>query len=150
MRKKPAKKDKPRDGFTESDKHVLNGVKLYPWTPARVIAAQAMGMLYPDIGKEGWDQYRRTKLYSGAVRDVIIALWLCTIDENAVDEADAAPQDAYKRARAWAAGLRIHDTKNDEFWQAYAKFSEIMTEVDKAVAIPEPKEGEEPDEPGNE
>lgn len=135
--KKPAKKSKPRDGFTESDKHVLNGVKLYPWTPARSIAAQGCGMLYPEIGKDGWDQYRRTKLYPGAVKDTIIALYLCTLDEDAVDQADAAPIEAYRQARKWAAGLRIHDTKNDEFWQAYAKFSEIMTEVTKAIKVPD-------------
>lgn len=145
MKKK--KTAKPRDSFTESDKHVLNGIKLFPWTPARLIAAQAMGMLFPDIGKEGWDQYRRTKLYSGAVRDTIICLWLCTIDEDAVDQADAAPLDAYKRARAWATGLGIHDTNKDAFWQAYAKFSEIVTEVDKAVTTPKTDPAEDDPDP---
>lgn len=143
MKKK--KTAKPSDSFTESDKHVLHGTKLYPWTPARMIAAQAMGLLFPDIGKEGWDQYRRTKLYSGAVRDTIIVLWLCTIDENAVDEADAAPQDAYKRAKAWATALGIHDRNKDAFWQAYAKFSAIVTEVDEAITTPKVEPGEEAD-----
>lgn len=142
MKKKPAK---TRDSFTESDKHVLNGIKLYPWTPARSIAAQACGMLYPEIGKDGWDQYKRTKLYPGAVKDVIICLYLMTLDEDAVDMADAAPVEAYRQARTWAAGLRIHSTKNDEFWQAYAKFSEVMVEVDKAITTPTKTDGEEPD-----
>lgn len=143
--KKPAK---ARDAFTGSDKHVLNGVKLYPWTPARIIAAQSLGMIYPEIGKDGWDQYRRTKLYPGAVKDVIICLYLMTLDEDAVDNADAAPVEAYKQARKWAAGLKIHDTKNDEFWQAYAKFSEIMTERDKATTVPKPNQDEyEPPDP---
>lgn len=140
------KKPKKHDAFTDSDKHVLRGIKLYPWTAARSICAQSMGMLYPDIGKEGWDQYRRTKLYPGAVKDVCIALWLCTQDEDAVDMADAAPVEAYRQARKWAAGLRIHDTKNDEFWQAYAKFSEIMTEVDRSVTTPK-VEGDVEDDP---
>lgn len=141
------KKTKPRDGFTESDKHVLSGIELYPWTPARSIAAQACGMLYPEIGKDGWDQYRRTKLYPGAVKDVIICLYLMTLDEDAVDQADSAPVEAYRQARKWAAGLRIHDTKNDEFWQAYAKFSEIMTEVDKSIVTPKPGDDDEAPDP---
>lgn len=149
MKKTPTKKTKRRDGFTESDKHVLNGIKLYPWTPARSIAAQSCGMLYPEIGKAGWEQYRRTKLYPGAVKDTIIALYLCTLDEDAVDQADSAPVEAYRQARQWAAKLRIHDIKNDEFWQAYAKFSEIMTEVDKSITTPRVEPGEEADE-GNE
>lgn len=144
MKKKPAKK---RDAFTDSDKHVLHGIKLFPWTAARAIAGQSCGMLYPDIGKEGWDQYRRTKLYPGAVKDVILCLWLCTQTEDQVDMADAAPLDAYRQARAWATGLGIHKTGSDAFWQAYAKFSDIMTEVDSSITTPKIDTDEEPDDP---
>lgn len=142
MKKKPAKK---KYAFTDSDKHVLHGIKLYPWTPARVIAAQSLGMLYPDIGREGWDQYRRTKVYPGAVKDVIICLWLCTQDEDAVDMADAAPVEAYRQARKWAAGLGIHKPGSDAFWQAYAKFSDIMTEVDESITAPKIESEDDPD-----
>lgn len=141
-RKKKARKADP---FTQSDKHVLDGVRLFPWTPSRVIAAQTMGMLYPEIGKEGWDQYRRTKVYPGAVKDVIICLWLCTQNEEEVDLADCAPVEAYNQARKWAASLGIHDIKGNPFWQAYNKFAEIMGQVDKAMTFPK-NSGEEPDE----
>lgn len=146
MSKKAKKKP---DAFTDSDKHILNGTKLYPWTPARIIAGQAMGMLYPEIGKDGWDQYRRTKVYPGAVKDVVICLFLCSQTNDEVDEADVAPVEAYRKARAWAAGLGIHKPGSDAFWQAYAKFSDIMTEVDKSTTVPKVEPGEEPDE-GNE
>lgn len=142
------KKSKP-DSFVSSDKHVLDGIKLFPWTPNRVIAAQALGMLYPEIGKEGWDQYRRTKKYPGCLKDVIICLWLCSIPEDEVDEADAAPQEAYRRARKWAAGLGLHNVQSNAFWQAYAKFADIVTEVDNSFTTPKVEPGEEADE-GNE
>lgn len=142
------KKKKP-DAFTDSDKHVLHGTKLFPWTPARIIAGQSMGLLYPEIGKDGWDQYKRTKIYPGALRDTIICLWLCTRNEIQVDEADSAPQEAYRQARSWATALKIHKAGSNEFWQAYAKFAEIMGEVDESFTVPKVEPGEEPDE-GNE
>lgn len=107
-----------------------------------MIAGQAMGLLYPEIGKDGWDQYRRTKVYPGAIKDVIICLWLCTQDHEQVDAADAAPVQAYDEARKWAADLGIHKPGSDEFWQAYAKFSDIMMEVDKSTTIPKANPGE--------
>lgn len=146
MKKKPTK---PHDSFTQSDKHVLNGVKLYPWTATREIASQSMGLLYPEIGDEGWDQYRRTKVYPGALKDTIICLWICTQKEDQVDNADAAPIDAYRRARKWAAGLGIHKLGSNAFWQAYKKFAEIIKQVESAKTAPKVDTVEEPDE-GNE
>lgn len=127
--KKQSKQPPAEKAFLRSDKHVLDGVRLNPWTPSRVIAAQGMGMLYPSLGKEDWDQFERTKRYTGALKDTIIVLWLCMIDDEAVDNADSAPKEAYKTAKQWAAGLGIHKIESNEFWQAYAKFSEIVTEV---------------------
>jgi hypothetical protein len=149
--KKTAKKVRPLNPFIDSDKHVLNGLKLQPWTPSRIIAANSMGMLWPRIGKEGWDQYSRTKTYPGVLRDIIVGLWLCLQDWQRVDEADAAPVEAYSEARKWAAELGIHRIDSDEFWQAYGKFVEIMSEVDKSFTKPAPAKGseEEADE-GNE
>lgn len=144
MKKKRAKKP---DAFTNSDKHVLDGTKLHPWTPARMIAGQAMGILWPEIGKEGFDQFRRTKVYAGALKDSVICLWLCTQDEDQVDMADAAPVEAYRQARSWAASLGIHKPGSDAFWQAYTKFSEIMSEVDKATTVPKKDESEDDPDP---
>lgn len=140
------KKKKKPDAFVSSDKHVLDGTKLYPWTPSRIIAGQAMGLLYPEIGKEGWDQYRRTKTYPGALRDTIICLWLCSRTEEQVDDADCAPVEAYRQARSWAAGLGIAKLGSDAFWQAYGKFASIMGEVDESITVPKVEPGEEPDE----
>lgn len=145
--KKPAKKTKTPDAFTDSDKHVLKGIKLFPWTPSRVICANGMGMIYPRIGKDGWDQYKRTRTYPGCLKDVIICLWLMTQSEDQVDEADTAPVEAYRKARTWASGLGIHRIDSDEFWQAYGKFAEIMGEVDKSFTQPAPDDGSQEEEP---
>lgn len=144
MTKKPAKKP---DAFTKSDKHVLNGTKLYPWTAEREIAAQSMGLLYPEIGADGWDQYRRTKIYPGALKDTIIVLWLCTQTPEQVDDADSAPIEAYRQARKWAAKLGIHRVGSDAFWQAYGKFAAIIKQVEDSKTTPKiDHPGEEPDE----
>lgn len=145
-KKKPAKQVKPRDGFTKSDKHVLNGLKLYPWTAEREIAGNSMGMLYPRIGKDAFDQYKRTKMYPGLLRDLIVCLWLCTQNEDEVDDADSAPVDAYKRARQWATSRGIHKVDSDEFWQAAGRFVKIVTEVNNAITTPKVEPGEEADE----
>ena len=140
--KKP-KQPPAEKAFERSDKHVLGDLKLKPWTPSRVIAAQNMGMLYPRIGKEGWDQFQRTKMYPGALKDTIIVLWLCALNDDEVDDADRAPQEAYKTAQKWSAGLGIHKINSDAFWAAYGKFTEIMMEINNSAT--KPKNTEEPD-----
>lgn len=150
---KPAKVIKGRDSFSQADKNLFNGVRLRPWTAARAIAGQAMGMLYPEIGAEGREQYKRTKLYPGAIKDTIIALWLCTQTEDRVDEADSMPIEAWRQAREWGAGLKIHTAQRTEFWSAYAIFTKLMFQVDEARTRPKPSEEEseaEEDESGKE
>jgi len=133
---KPPPRKKEPDSFVSSDKHTLNGKKLQPWTPSRYIAAQAMGMLYPRIGEKGHDQFKRTQVYPGAVKDVIIALWLCSVTEDEVDDADASPEAAYRKARAWAIGLGLHKIEGDAFWNAYGQFADIFNEVDQSRTTP--------------
>ncbi len=144
MTKKP-KKLAVEKAFERSDKHVLGDLKLKPWTPSRVIAGQNMGLLYPRIGKEGFDQFQRTKMYPGCLKDTIIVLWLCTLNDEAVEDADRSPQDAYRQSQIWASGRGIHKIDSDEFWAAYNLFSGIMNEVDHSATKPA-ETGEEEDE----
>jgi hypothetical protein len=132
--------------FAKSDKHVLEGVILRPWTPDRQIAFQSCGGLYPRIGKEGWDQYKRTGAYAGAANDCCLALWLMTRSEDEVDDAVRSPHDAGRQARKWGANRGIHDLKSDAFWQAFTKFVEIMSEVEASNTTPE-GDGDEGDDP---
>jgi hypothetical protein len=140
----------PEKAFIHSDKHALGDLALKPWTPERIIAAQNMGMLYPHIGDEGWDQFHRTGVYAGCVKDITICLWLCTLPEvgpiepgekiMSVLDADRSPVKAYAEARQWAIGKGIIKPNSDEFWDAYRHFSEIVKEVSDSETQPVEKE----------
>lgn len=147
MSRRQSKQKPPPDAFVS--KHVLDGIKLHPWTPARIIAAQSMGMLFPNIGTEGRDQHKRTGNYPGMLKDIAICLWLCTQTADQVDEADVAPSDAYAKARAWSIARGIHEMASDEFNQAKLKFSEIVLEAELKRTRPRPPLGEEDDDPPN-
>lgn len=153
-----SKKKKP-DPFVDSQNHWLNGLKLAPWTPYRSIAAQNLGMLHPHIGKEGYDQFLRTGSYPGELKDVIIAIWLCTLpeesekDEWSVERADAMPLEAYKAAKLWAVAQKMYRAALPNFKTAKKTFIDIMNEVDEAMMEPDfsGTDAEEVDEePGNE
>lgn len=146
---KKEKVAKKPDAFTDSDKHVLHGTKLFPWTAEREIAANSLGMIYPRIGAKGFEQWKRLKTYPGVLRDMIVCLWLCTQNETEVDEAGDSPEEAYSKARKWAASLGIHKMDSDPYWQALAKFLEITKEVEDSITLPKVEPGEELDE-GNE
>lgn len=150
MTTKKPKQPAVEKAFTRSDKHVLGDLHLKPWTPSRVIAAQNMGLLYPRVGKEGWDQFRRTQMYPGCLKDTIIALYLCTLNDDQVDDADRAPQDAYRNAQKWAAGLGIHKINSDPFWAAYTKFTEIMKEPEQSATKPKTDDDEDEEDDPNE
>lgn len=136
----------PEKAFVKSDKHVLGDLNLKPWTPERIIAAQNMGMLYPSIGDEGWDQFHRTGLYPGCIKDIIICLWLCTIPEVgsiepsdvplSVVDADRSPVKAYHEAKKWGIAKGIAKPNSDEFWSAYNMFAEIIKDVTDSETQP--------------
>jgi hypothetical protein len=130
------KKTKP-DAFLKSERHALDGIKLQPWTPDRMIAAQSLGMIYPSIGDEGWAALKRRSIYAGAVRDVALALWLCTLSDAEVLEAEArGDAEARKQSAAWAVKLHLHDANKAPFWDAFTKFMEIQNEVNQSATLP--------------
>ena len=143
------KATKKPDTFVSSERHVLNGLKLEPWTADRSIAAQSLGMIYPALGDEGWASVKRSGVYPGAVRDVCLALWLCTLKSDEVLEAEVAGEkEAKKRSTEWASKLGIHDTKKQAFWNAMTLFMEMQREVNKSVTVPN-KGREDDEESGN-
>jgi hypothetical protein len=76
---------------------------LFPFSPARQRAAQAMGMKAPMFDAEDFAAMGAAKPYAGALRDTTIYLWLCSI-RNASEQEDedrAARKRGERPAPAW-------------------------------------------------
>jgi hypothetical protein len=124
---KPTPADK---AFTQSDKHALDELKLEPWTPDRIIKAQELGLIFPNTGRAGWEQFRQTNVYPGAVRDVILFVYLSTIEPEQVEDV------TWKDAKAFGVKRGLHDPDGKPFWQAYAKFMEVQKEISASLSVP--------------
>lgn len=139
---------KKKDGFTDSERRSLDGLKLEPWTPDRSIAAQALGMIYPALGDEGWASVKRSGIYPGAVRDVALALWLCSLTpEQVLDAEIAGPLEAKKSSTVFAGKYGIADAKKQSFWDALSLFMDMQREINESVTVPE--KTVDPEESGN-
>src|SRR6266851_1168076 len=94
--------DPQEKAFLESENHEFDGVKLEPYSPMRLVAAQAMGLHHGRVDAAGMEQFNRISVYPGAVRDVCIVLWLLSIkNELEIDQAARAPIHAAKLAVEW-------------------------------------------------
>jgi hypothetical protein len=107
---------------------------LEPWSPSRVVAANAMGLVWP-MPPEAADQLRTNGIFAGALSLTIIVCWLRSIpnaseqDKEAtmrrewnVQRANQAPRAAFEAATAWGAERKITDLTDDDaapFLQAY-------------------------------
>jgi hypothetical protein len=137
--------DEPEQAFVNSDSHSFGDIELQPYTPSRVVAAQAMGMRYPNIGDEALEQFNRTGVYPSALLDTLIVLWLCTLSEPnppappgaaQVRRAMRRPDESIEKAIAWGAEHGVTDQKSDAFWKAYDRFISIVTEVQNSRSVP--------------
>lgn len=134
---------------------------LHAYTRRRYQAAQAMGLLYPDIGDENLERLRAGKLYAGQVRDVTIVLWLCSIPQATdatpdeikmggftVELAILKPLRAWEAALAWSEEHGLCDPQDARFREAMALFSRLVLPVEDSrfeVAIDGAKPGGAPD-----
>lgn len=121
--------DKPENSFISSGTHELklpdrDPIELQPWTPDRIIAGQAMGMVYP--GEVDFDRFKETKRYAGDLKDTIIALWLMTILDEEVDASGNRPSESFKKAKEWAHTLGIDNMKSDAFYEALLIYLKIV------------------------
>jgi hypothetical protein len=119
------KKPKPavEQAFEQSANHALGELKLQPYTPSRIVAADAMGLKYPNIPK-GFEQYSQTGTYTGILRDIIVVLGVCRMEDEAVDKAQLDPDEAYKRAEKWAHGKGITNMASAAFQEAKSLFED--------------------------
>ena len=130
--------DPAEAAFTQSDTHELGDLNLQPYTPDRAWAAQAMGLRYGFIDDAGVEFFKEHRIYPGALRDVAIVLWLCSLtDEIEIDKASRNPIAAARKAATWSDEHKLANARSPEFWQAYAVFMKIMAEVDASVSVPE-------------
>ena len=112
-------------------------IALSPWTPARIVAAQCMGMLYPYIGDDGYEAIERTGVYPGALRDVIIFLWLRQQKDPAVLRAQRKPGEAWALATTWAATAGLIDLTGKAFKEAYQLFADKQGARAAATGTPD-------------
>ena len=118
------------DAFIKSGLHEFNGFKLQPWSPARIVAAQAMGLHYGSVDEAGRERFKTDKIYPGAQRDMTIVLWLCSLKtEEEADAAGRAPNPAMTKAYKFASEHGLLDSVNDTFWKGFIVFLDIMNEV---------------------
>ena len=141
MKPKKQIKIKPAEAaFVESANHVLDDVKLQPYTPSRIVAAQAMGLKYPHV-PAGFEQYAQTGSYPGLLRDIIVVLGVCMIPDAEVEKAQLDPDEAYTKAQRWADGKGILNTGSKEFFAAKNMFEKIMVEIFNSRSEPKPRDG---------
>jgi len=108
----------------------VHGLAVRPYTPARLVAAQAMGMHFGFIDDAGAERFRQTKLYPGAIRDIAIFMWLCVVaTDEETDGAGIAPSAAGRKAVKWAESVGLLDTGSEKFWDAYKTFFDVMDEI---------------------
>jgi hypothetical protein len=126
--------------FLESHNHEFDGVKLQPYSPMRIVAAQAMGLHHGRVDLAGMEQFERVSIYPGAVRDVCIILWLCSIeDELQIDQAARAPVHAAKLAVEWGSAHGLIDDTTDAFADAFALMFKLKKEIKQSQGAPQKK-----------
>lgn len=138
--------DHPEKSFIEAKRGFeLFSADLKPYSASRKVAAQAMGMRWPFIGEDALAQFQATNMYPGAIRDCIIVLWLCSIQDPSEQSLEAVkakewnpsralskPDDARTVALEWADKAGITDPTGPKFAEAFQVFFAIVSGVDAA------------------
>lgn len=127
----------PDASFVNSAGHSLNGLKLEPYTPERMWAADAMGLRYGHLSKAASKQFVTKGTYPGMEGDVGIVIWLCSLTEpEEVRAARRNPDQAEAEATEFAKQHKIVSAKQNGFWDAYDIFKAIMLEIHVAYGEP--------------
>lgn len=89
------------------------------------------------------------QFYNQMFQDVVIVLWLCSVPTSEVLKAMRNIDRAKEKAFQWADDNDISITSS-HYYEAAAKFFEIMTGIATSTGVPQPVEGEEQDDDPNE
>lgn len=120
----------------------LFGTELSAYSPARMVAAQAMGLKYPMIGEEAAEKIDKTGTYPGMLKDMIIVLFLCATPDkgkpqpaglqptglNSINFAVINPETALELAIEWAGRMNICVAPSERYEQAVEVFGLIVSE----------------------
>jgi hypothetical protein len=120
---------KVEQAFIESENHSFNGLKLEPWSPERMWAAESMGLRYGKLSKETVPQFQKTYMYNGMTGDVGIFIWLSTRNIDEVRAARRDPDTAEELAGTFAKENGIIVASGKHFNEAYKLFLQAMDEI---------------------
>lgn len=128
------------------------GRELLPWSPARSVAANAMGLGYP-LPPDAVEQLRTRGFYAGAMRDLIIHAWIRTVPnaseqtpeqikarEWTVQRATRTPHEAWEAALAWGEVHGLTDLDSEASAQAYRLMLSTLIGVALSEFEPVPAE----------
>lgn len=139
----PDQESRAEEAFTGpgSDTATLGKAKLRPYTPERVVAAQAMVRHYGHLDEAGVEQFNKTRKYPGMLHDIICHCWLRSLaNDFDIDAAIRDPASARKEAYAWASKRGITDeTGGAAFWDAWEIFMSAMKAIRDSRAEAEKK-----------
>ena len=139
----------------------LFGEALKNYSASRKVAANAMGLGWPFIGEAALAQLQATNFYPGAIRDMVIVIWLCTLPDASTalargvwtpSRALSKPDEARDAALEWADKCGITDSSGPKFGEAFQIFFAVVTGVDAAqfrIEVEKTGGGESGDESGN-
>ena len=128
----------PDKAFIESAGHQLNGVKLHPYSPERMWAADAIGLRYGRLSKEAIEQYMLDRTYPGMAGDIPILMYVLSLQtREEVAWVRRNPIEAEKRAAEFAVKHGIVTPKQSRWWDAYEIFMRTMDEIHASYGEPE-------------
>jgi hypothetical protein len=139
----------------------LWGKQLEPFSAMRQACAAAMGLRFGLVDeadifrisvetlKDDKKKKQDLQFYNQMFQDVIIVLWLCSVSGNEVLKALRNTDRAKEKAFIWADDHEIGITST-QYFEAAAVFFQIMVGIASSTGVPQPVEGEEPDEDPNE
>jgi hypothetical protein len=130
-------KEDPFVSAIQTDEQFL-GQPLQAWSPARKIAAQCMGMIYPFLGDGGKEQFERTGTYPGMIRDVVVFLHVRRLERpEQITSAQREPSAAWTAAEAWAESVGLLDLMSPAFREGSALFIAKMAALVSLYGEPE-------------
>lgn len=140
MKKKPQQEpeedlqEEVETAFLQSQAgHELFGEVLRPYSGSRIVAAQSMGLKYPNLTEAEIESVKKKGVYPGSLLDIVVLTWVCTLPDSGEgwtpNKALRRPESATEAAMEWAEGKGILNTASPQHLEAFNCFSQIVGAV---------------------